>query len=202
MEAKMFMGSSDDMIMDGGGMKMGYSDGMSAFGFNNGGMSTGVGYASGGLAPASEYTISSGAMIGVLGNKNENVFYGSSDSGKVEATQQIFPNGNTGVVDGDWVWVDSPINMGIFGMVANKTLQFVPFKKQVSPNIKVAKPAVNIFEKTCPSGFTDLGLFCKEPDSWSACNPGEMDSGAMCMNGFNMRPKMFNVGKMISKNDM
>jgi hypothetical protein len=163
-------------------------------------------------------------LTGFSGNANEQSFFGSasiSKDGKYEAimeTQQIFPNGQTGLNEGEWVMVNKPIDMGFFKM-DNFVLEFVPSgKKAVAqlgrkpeegvqgmegvfmPGSIQAVGTGNVFvNKSCPPGSTDDGLFCKFPDKWESCDFGEVDTGLTCQSGDKFRQKKYVVGKIMPK---
>jgi len=147
-------------------------------------------------------------LTGVSGNANEQIFYGNAavagvegSLGKVEATAQIFPGGQSGVNEGEWKLVNKPINIG-FMNIDNWVLEFVPsgtkfvgqMAKKADAGISgvegvLMAPSIqavgtgNVFNQPCPAGSIDDGITCRYPDKWEECGPGEQDTGMMCQSG-------------------
>jgi len=169
-------------------------------------------------------------LTGVSGNANEQMFYGKL-AAPVAQTEQIFPGGQTGLQDGEWKMVNKPIQMGFLGNIDNWVLEFVPSgTKAVAKQAKSLEKGVdgvegvfmpgsiqavgtaNVFNKSCPAGSVDDGLFCRFPDQWEECGAGEQDTGMMCQSGgqfdggfppkftpLNIRTKKLYPGKIIPK---
>ena len=143
-------------------------------------------------------------LTGVLGNANEQVFYGEQKP--MESAQMIFPNGEKGTVGGGEFLTVTKYMTGLFGMqIPYTTVEFVPNKvveikradDKMEGNIAYGKASSDFKMSDCPKGWTDTGLVCLDPSTGKGsvkevirepgCPNGWRDDGLMCFEPIEMK---------------